>query len=69
MSEKRRLYTDVYGLVSTDGRGFQVVANLTRQTVVVVDAGERRVTVPDGREFRLDKGRFQQVLRSSVPVE
>lgn len=69
MSERRRLTTDVYGLISTDRAGFQVACDLPRGTVVEIERdGRGRPWVrAAGREFQPGEGDLLRIERSSAP--
>lgn len=66
--ERRRLTTDLYGLISTDRAGFQVVQNLPRGTVVEIEkdeAGATRVKAA-ARVFLPGKGDLERIVRGSA---
>lgn len=66
--ERRRLTNDLYGLISTDRAGFQVVQNLPRGTVVELEQDETGATRVKAatRVFLPGKGDLERIKRASA---
>ena len=66
MSERRRINTGLYGLISLDEQGVQVVSNWPRGTILEFDsAGGKPVVRAAGKVYRLKSGDHHRVRRAS----
>ena len=70
MGERRRLTTDVYGMISTDRAGYQVACDLTRGTLVDIERdGDGTTWVhAAGREFRPAAADLLRLRNASAPA-
>jgi hypothetical protein len=69
-TERRRLTTDVYGLITTDEAGYQVACDLTRGTLLEIERDGRGTTRvrAAGRAFEPRKADLLRIERSSAPA-
>jgi len=68
MSERRRLNTGLYGLISRDENGLQVVTNWPRGTILEVDKDDedgKPIVRAAGRVYRLNSGDQHRMRRAS----
>ncbi|MCA8920471.1 MAG: hypothetical protein KDD82_01610 [Planctomycetes bacterium] len=66
MSEQRRINTGLYGLISLDEHGVQVVSNWPRGTILEIDSeGGKPVVRAAGKVYRLSSGDAYRVRRAS----
>lgn len=70
MSERRRLTTDVYGMISTDRAGFQVACDLTRGTLLDIERDNQGRTWvrAAGREFQPGAADLHRIKGASAPL-
>lgn len=68
MSERRRLNTGLYGLISRDEKGLQVVSNWPRGTILELDKDDddgKPIVRAGGRVYRLNSGDQHRMQRAS----
>ncbi|MEZ6189030.1 MAG: hypothetical protein R3F62_29030 [Planctomycetota bacterium] len=66
MSERRRINTGLYGLISVDDHGTQVVSNWPRGMVVEFDQEDgKEVVRAGGKVYRLNSRDRDRVRRAS----